>query len=245
MSGAVIESLAPRHRGDDESRLENLAWELDRVALTNRSERRAWRVAIGSAVVAVVAVAAVFVQGPLRRVEVVPLVVDRTTGETSIGSKLSVLTIPALDALDKHNADTFIRAREGYNWSFLQRDYDTVRRMSTPLVFAAYNKQFDPPDPLDKRLGRDGEQRITIVGIRLPAGGRKGNLGEAVVTFERDLRLPGKPPSVTRVVGSLRFEYQPTVLVKAEDQTANPFGFVVTAYRADEEFTAPTGAGGQ
>src|SRR5689334_2374561 len=107
-----------------------------------RSERRAWRVAAISATVTVIAIAAVFVQGPLRRIETVALVVDKATGETTIANKLDIDTVPAADALDMNNADTFVRAREGYNWSFLQRDYDMVKRMATPEVFAAYDKQF-------------------------------------------------------------------------------------------------------
>ena len=83
-----------------------------------------------------VGIAAVFVQGPLRRIVEVPIVVDRVTGEATVQQRLDVKTIPPLEALDKHNLATFVRAREAYNRMFLQRDFDQVSRMAVPAIFA-------------------------------------------------------------------------------------------------------------
>ena len=76
-------------------------------------------------------------QGPLRQVVEIPIVVDRVTGETTIQQRLDQETIPLSEALDKHNVATFVRAREAYSWMFLQRDFDQVARMAVPAVFAA------------------------------------------------------------------------------------------------------------
>lgn len=218
------------------ARAENEGWEIDRATQVARSERRAWLVSGICLFVTILAIGAVFVQGPLRRVVTVPLVVDKVTGETTIATTLDVDTIPAVDALDMHNAVKFVRCREGYNWWFLQRDYDCVRRMATPGVFTAYNQQFDGPESLDKRLGSQGEHRVRMIGIRLPPNGRSGNTGEAIVTFEKEMRLPNKPhPELQRFVATIRFEYRPKVLEKQEDRIENPFGFLATAYRADAE----------
>ncbi len=91
----------------------NRAWEIDRTLMLECSERRAWWVAIAGLVLGLIGIAAVFVQGPLRRVVEVPIVVDRVTGEATIQQRLSVETIPPMEALDKHNLATFVRAREG------------------------------------------------------------------------------------------------------------------------------------
>ena len=115
----------------------NRAWEVDRALMLERSERRAWWVAIAGLVLGLIGIAAVFVQGPLRRVVEIPIVVDRVTGEATIQQRLAVETIPPMEALDKHNLATFVRAREGYSWMFLQRDFDQVARMAVPAVFAA------------------------------------------------------------------------------------------------------------
>jgi type IV secretion system protein VirB8 len=175
-----------------------------------------------------IGIAAVFAQGPLRRVIEIPIVVDRVTGEATIQQRLSVETIPPMEALDKHNLANFVRAREGYSWMFLQRDFDQVARMAVPAVFADYNRQFEG-----------------VVGVRLAASGRAGNKGEATVTYDKVVRLTDRnlPEVTTRHVASVVFQYQPKVLAKERDRLENPFGFVVTAYRSDPEInTAAPGA---
>ena len=216
----------------------NCAWEVDRTVLVRRSERRAWLVAGTAVLIAVISICAVFAQGPLRRVETVAIVVDKTTGASNVETRLSAATIPPLDALDMHNAATFVRAREGYNWQFLQKDYDMVARMSTPQVFGLYSRQFTGDDDLSKKFGSVGEFRINIIGVRVPPGGRTGNKGEVVVTFDKTTKDPTTLQLTTlRYVATLRYEYRPKVLVKETDRVENPFGFVVTGYRADQELT--------
>ena len=223
---------------DDSATLSaNRAWELDRTEMLRRSERRAWRIAAAGVAAALVGIGAVFVQGPLRRVVEVPIVVDRVTGETTIQQRLSLETVPAMDSLDKHNVATFVRAREGYSWSFLQRDFDQVARMAVPAVFADYSRQFEGPQALQKKVGATEERRINVIGVRLPATPRAGNRGEATVSYERLIRLTDRnlPEIRTRHSATLVFEYQPRALTKERDRLDNPFGFVVTAYRSDPE----------
>lgn len=220
----------------------NRAWERDRAEMLQRSERHAWQIAAAAFAAALLGVGAVFVQGPLRRTVEVPIVVDRVTGETTIQQRLSVETVPAMDSMDKHNVATFVRAREGYSWSFLQRDFDQVARMAVPAVFAAYSRQFEGPDALQKKIGATEERRINVISVRLPANGRAGNHGEATVTYEKLVRLTDRnlPETRTRHTATLIFEYQPRALTKESDRLDNPFGFVVTAYRSDPEINTAT-----
>jgi type IV secretion system protein VirB8 len=215
----------------------NRAWENDRVFLLQRSERRAWIVAWTAAVTTVLAVLAVLAQGPLRQVVSVPIVVDRVTGETTIQQRLAVETVPLLDAVDKHNLAIFVRAREGYSWWWLQRDFDQVSRMAVPTVFADYGRQFEGDSALQKKLSSTEEWRVSIVNVRLSPRGRQGNRGEATVAYDRTVRATDRslPEVTTRHLASIVFEYQPKVLAKEKDRIDNPFGFVVTAYRSDPE----------
>ena len=220
----------------------NRAWEVDHALMLERSERRAWWVAIAGMLLGLIGIAAVFVQGPLRRVVEIPIVVDRVTGEATIQQRLSVETIPPMEALDKHNLATFARAREGYSWMFLQRDFDQVARMAVPAVFADYNRQFEGDTALQKKLGASEDWRISVVGVRLAASGRAGNRGEAQVTYDKVVRLTDRnlPELTTRHVASVVFQYQPKVLAKEKDRLENPFGFVVLAYRSDPEINTVT-----
>jgi len=221
----------------------NRAWEIDRALMLERSERRAWGVAIAGLVLGLTGVAAVFVQGPLRRVVEIPIVVDRLTGETTVQQRLSVESIPPMEALDKHNLASFVRAREGYSWMFLQRDFDQVARMAVPAVFNDYNRQFEGDHALHKKIGASEDWRINVVGVRLSPSGRAGNRGEATVTYDKVVRLLDRnvPEVTTRHVASVVYQYQPDVLAKERDRLENPFGFVVMAYRSDPEIntTAP------
>ncbi len=218
----------------------NQGWELDRVVLLERSERRAWWAALCGALIGVTGAAAVFAQGPMRRVVEIPIVVDRVTGETTIQQRLSVETVPPMEALDKHNLASFVRAREGYSWMFLQRDFDQVARMAVPEVFDAYSRHFEGDGALQKRLGASEDWRINIVAVRLMAAGRHGNRGEATVTYDKITHVVDRnlPDLTSRHVASLLFEYQPRALAKERDRLENPFGFVVTAYRSDPEINA-------
>ena len=221
----------------------NRAWEVDRAAMLQRSERRGWIVGGVGTLLAVLSVMAVFAQGPLRQVVGIPIVVDKVTGETTIQQRLSVESVPVMEALDKHHLAVFVRAREGYAWWFLQRDFDQVARMAVPSVFADYNRQFEGETALQKKLAGSEEWRINVVGVRLSPSGRRANAGVATVTYEKVVRLTDRnlPDVSTRHVASLLYEYQPKVLAKEKDRIENPFGFVVTAYRSDPEIntTAP------
>lgn len=215
----------------------NHAWEIDHALLLHKSERRAWTVGWIAVLMAVLAVLAVLAQGPLRQVVAVPIVVDRVTGEATIQQRLSVETIPLMDALDKHNLAIFVRAREGYSWWWLQRDFDQVARMAVPAVFSEYSRQFDGDSALQKKLANTEEWRVSIVNVRLSPRGRQGNRGEATVTYDRIVRAidHNLPDATSRHLASVVYEYQPRVLAKEKDRIDNPFGFVVTAYRSDPE----------
>jgi type IV secretion system protein VirB8 len=231
----------PSAPAEDAAFAHNRAWELDRACLLQRSERRAWWVGSAGLLVGVLGVLAVLAQGPLRQVVGVPIVVDKTTGETTIQQRLSDETVPPQEALDKHNLAVFVRAREGYSWWWLQRDFEQVARMAVPAVFADYNRQFEGDAAIQKKLASTEEWRINVVSVRLSPTGRRGNRGDGTVTFDKITRLTERnlPDVVTRHVASVVYEYQPKVFAKEPDRLDNPFGFVVTAYRSDPEINTP------
>lgn len=256
MSALVHPSVSPAATDDSRNAADsrgafsaNRAWELDRALMLQRSERRGWLVGGGGVVLAILGVLAVFAQGALRQVVEIPIVVDKATGETTIQQRLSVESVPPLEALDKHNLAVFVRAREGYSWWFLQRDFEQVARMAVPGVFADYNRQFEGDAALQKKLASAEEWRINVIGVRLSASGRRGNAGVASVTYEKVVRLTDRnlPDVTTRHAASIVYEYQPKVLAKEKDRIENPFGFVVTAYRSDPEISTapPTSAAGK
>lgn len=233
----------------------NRAWEVDRELMLRQSERRAWTVALAATSFACLAIATDFVRGALRQIVPIPILVDRTTGEASVQMPLSGSTVPVSDALDKHFVVQFVTAREEYDWSWLNRDYNTVARMAATEVFAPYAAQFDAGkgQAITDRLADRTQWRIAIVGVRfsplgeVPAtsGGAPVRFREAFVTFDRQIFAVRERSAVgpaQRFVASLRFEYRPRLAMSDAERIENPLGFVVTAYRTDAEFV---GAGDQ
>jgi type IV secretion system protein VirB8 len=233
-------------RPDPDPYEQNADWEADRELLRDQSERRAWAVAKGLGVLLALAVGGIASMAALREVVYVPIVVDSITGATFVGQRLDDDTVPAVEALDKGNAEHFVRAREGYMYRMLQNDMDAVARMSTPEVFAPYFKPYDPNEtrkPRDEDWKGNVEQRVEIIGTRLTGAARDGTKGrEAIVTYDLvSTYFDGARPNTRqRYVATVRFEYRPNMKMKPQDRNENPFGFVVTSYRSDVMATGAT-----
>lgn len=215
-------------------------WEEDRMANAIASSRRGWMAAGVCAVLAVLGVSMAAVQSLKPAPAPFPVVVDRTTGETNVVAGIDPANVPPLAALDQHHAAVFVRARESYNYSLLQRDYDQVARMTTPDTWAAYGAKFQGEGAMHTKIANTQEHRITVVSARLSRIPQGGKNGEAIVTFDKEIRSnQGQTPVTTRYVATVRYEYRPGAMKKDADRIENPFGFVVTAYRADAELVSP------
>jgi type IV secretion system protein VirB8 len=212
------------------------AWEVDRWEQIEGAVRTHKRISAACLGIAALAVAGVVALAHLRQVVFVPIVVDKTTGETTVGQRLEEATVPAVDAMDKKCAGDFVRAREGYSWAFLKRDYDTVARMAAPEVFAPFNDLYYPKVGKGRQQawGKSQEHVITVVSRRLTGPAVGGGRG-MVVTYDKTSTYldHSQPDGTTRHVATLIYQYQPKMLQKDEDRAENPFGCVITAYRSD------------
>lgn len=236
MSNANDTLDLPTSRSQLRRLAEAFSWDDDRALMQQRSERRAWQVASGAALLALLGMGFGLFQSLRPPPAAVPIVVDRSTGEAVVMPPLETRAAPQLAALDLHHAARYVRARESYHFHFLQRDYDQVARMSTPDVFKAYNAAYSGQHPLQDKLGDRELHRVTIVNVRLDPRSTPGRHGVALVTFDKEVRGNGTAPSTTRAVATVAYDYRPAAVKKSLDQLENPFGFVVSQYRADAEF---------
>lgn len=208
--------------------------------LQERSERRAWHVAYAAIGVAVLSATALAVMVPFYRVVPLPIEVDRLTGESQVIDVLDARHVHTKEIQDKHWVETYVRARECYNWGLLQMDYDSVLAMSDDVVARDYRGIFSGPDALDRKLGPGLERRIRILSITLPPD----EPGHAVVHVERTSFKNGEALAepTQRFVITLAYSYRPPVFTRESVAIANPFGFQVTAYSRDAEYTPPASA---
>lgn len=215
-------------------------WEQNRAEDAILSKRRAWVAAGVGAAFGVLGFAMAAAQSLKPAPAPFPVVVDRTTGETNVIRGIDPANVPPLAALDQHNAAVFVRARESYHYSLLQSDYNQVARMTTPETWTAYGAKFQGATAMHTTIAATQEHRVTVVSARLSRIPQGGKNGEAIVTFDKEVRSnQGSTPTTTRYVATVRYEYRPDAMKKDADRIENPFGFVVTAYRADAELVSP------
>jgi type IV secretion system protein VirB8 len=242
---ALMASAAAPSGPQAEPYPENADWEAEREVLLARSDRRAWAVAVTMAAIAAASILALVAHGAWYQTVAVPIVVDKATGETSVAKALDADTVPAYEALDKHYAWLFVLARERYDWSFLQLDYDTVAALAAPAVFRGYAAQFEGAGALQAKLADATEWKVRVVNIRLEPQTRPGRAGVAVVTFTKQVASRDRAPeSEGRYLATVAYEYHTKLLLKEKDRIRNPFGFVVTAYRSDPDINSLPGRAG-
>lgn len=212
-----------------------LDFEVSVTHLQERSERRAWHVAVACVTVAILCAVALAVMVPFYRVVPLPIEVDRLTGEAQVIDVLDAKQVPMRDIEDKHWVEVYVRSRERYDWGLLQMDYDRVLDMSDDRVARAYRSMYNGPDSLDRQLGANAQRRIRILSTTLVPD----EPGHAVVHIERTTWKNGidnaEPPQ--RFVITLAFTYRPSVFTRERTAVENPFGFRVTAYSRDSEYT--------
>jgi type IV secretion system protein VirB8 len=208
--------------------------------LQERSERRAWHVAYAAIGVAGASVTALAVMVPFYRVVPLPIEVDRTTGESQVIDVLDARHVHTTEILDKHWVEAYVRERERYDWGLLQMDYDSVLAMSDDMVARDYRGIYSGPDGLDRRLGAGTERRVRILSVTLPPD----EPGHAVVHVERASFRNGQADTepTQRFVITLVYTYRPAVFTRENVAIANPFGFKVTAYSRDPEYTPSASA---
>jgi type IV secretion system protein VirB8 len=212
---------------------EALDWDASRVEQLERSERRAWTVAIGAGVALLLSWLALALLVPLK--EAVPYVlrVDATTGVPDLVTTLKDSRVGYDEVLDKYWVASYVRGRETYDWYTLQRDYEAVTLLSAPPVAAEYAKQFDGPEARDRKLGNAVRATVTILSI-VPTGH-----GIATVRFsKRAQRLSGGEAGseeVSRWVATIAYEYRNPSKLRESLRLTNPFGFQALSYRVDPE----------
>lgn len=211
---------------------EAISWESSRVLAFEKSEGRAWRIAMISAGVAALAITAIVMMMPLK--ESVPFVVrvDSTTGVPDIVTALTDKTVTGDEVMDKYWLAQYVRARETYDWYTLQRDYDTVGLLSSTNVGAGYAQNFEGKEALDKKYGKTIRATVEIISV-VPTSKNTGT-----VRFIKSIKRvdqEGAPGTVTKWVATVAYEYRNTALIKESARLVNPFGFQVLTYRVDPE----------
>jgi type IV secretion system protein VirB8 len=209
-----------------------------------RSERRAWMVAGGAVVMALVLAGGIVSMLPLK--EKVPYLVmaDAYTGTSTVArlsGDFNQASITASDAINRSNVAHFVLARESYDYALIRlRDWATVYTMSSPAVADGYSRLHAAtnPDSPFNRYGRSRAIRVDILSIQLLRSDPRAAPRGATVRFQRTVYDPasGLATPLDNRIATLEFAYKANLGMDEKDRIENPLGFQVTAYRVDNDY---------
>jgi type IV secretion system protein VirB8 len=209
------------------------SWELDRGLRAERSDKRAWRIIWILSFITLASMAA-HIARDMRPVAPPPIIaIDKTTGNSEVINAGDDVSKNYSELLAMFFCNQYVIARESYQYTSLQTDYDRVLAWSSDDAGRMYSKVFEGDNARDKRLGPNTEERIRIISVVPPSD----STNKMVVRYEKSTRRNGadvaEPPQP--YVVTMAFEFKPSARGIARDLIANPIGFQVTSYRSDSE----------
>jgi type IV secretion system protein VirB8 len=224
---------------------EAIAWDADRIAMKERSVRIAWRVATVSSFVTVLAIAAVLVLMPLKRVDPFLIRVDSSTGLVDVVPVFSGDT-PLPETVTRYFLDHYVTICERFNFSTAESDYQECGAFHNPqrnqAWYAAWAKT-NPNSPLN--LYKDGttvRAQVTSVSFFRRADGVDDL---AQVRYVKAKRQSGTAEEEqTHWVATLRFAYSKPA-AEAATRRWNPLGFKVLDFRPEPEVLSEAPAPGK
>jgi len=211
-------------------------WETSRVLTIEKSERRAWMIAISAITMVLVLVFAIAMMLPLK--ETIPYVVrvDNTTGIPDIMTALTDQNVTGDVVMDKYWLAKFVRARESYDWFTLQNDYNLVGLLSSPNVGREYAAIFEGKNSLEKIYGKGVVVKVDIISV-IPASASSHVATVRYIKTVKRVDSLHKPGNISKWVATLAYEYQDAALIKESVRLVNPFGFQVLSWRVDPEMS--------
>ncbi len=204
----------------------------DRMQRLVRSERRAWRVAIGAVICVVALCLALAGLAPLKTV-MPPVVVqvDQTSGVVDVLTTVNGMKqVAPGEPEQKYWLAQYVEAREGYTWVDRQPFFRRVSLMSDVPEqnrYANFVNASNPEAP-QRKYGQNAIVDIRVRSISLTSS------NSAAVRYERIVRSNDGRESMSRWVATMSFGFVEAPMSE-RDRLINPRGFTVRDYRLDEE----------
>jgi len=217
---------------------EAASWNSDRLQAMRSSQRIAWRIAAGAAVIAILEAVALAFLMPLKTVEPYTLMVDRTTGYVQALKPLDQAKIAPDAALTQAFLAQYVMAREGFDIATLNPNYRKVALLSAEGARSSYLEMMQASNPANPLVIYP---RTSVVDVRVKSVSPIGP-GTVLVRFDTvrmDEGAQTQPANPWVAVIGYRYTTEP---MKLEDRLINPLGFQVVRYRRDPEAPAPVTA---
>jgi len=214
---------------------EAMTWDADRVAMKERSTRIAWRVAFLAMLLLVMAIAALLVLMPLKRVEPFVIRVDSTSGIVDVVPVYAGESAMP-EAISRYFLSHYVTVCERFNFATAESDYAECGAFHTPQRnqqwYAAWAKT-NPDSPLN--LYRDGttiEARVTSLSFFTRGD---GVTDLAQVRYVKAKRQSGSAEEQrSHWIATVRYAFAKP---SSEPKTRgwNPLGFKIMDFRVEPE----------
>jgi type IV secretion system protein VirB8 len=204
-------------------------WEAS-VYQTIRWSRNTWRtLAIVLGVADLAAIGALYELVPLKGMEVVTFLVDKTTGFVEVAQPLERGALSQSEAVTRANVVRFIRSRETYDPRALKDNFDLASLFSAGQAASDLQAQWAASNPQNP-MKLWGKETLIAVGVKSVIF---LNDRTAAVRFETD-RKTDHDMTIDHWVANVRFRYSGEPM-RNDWRFDNPLGFQVMEYRRDQE----------
>lgn len=193
---------------------------------------------IVGALIGVLSLSALIMVLPLKETVTYIYSVDNQTGRAEEMTKVTNSSLNDNEVLGRFFVDTYLKAREGYNYFRLQQDYDTVMLYSSEGVGKEYTEIFKTPQA-PQIVYRKGEQTVKV-DVLSKIISNSANVNDpdklASVRYQRTVK-----DVLTGIiheeywVARITFRFVPENTLSGEERDNNPLGFVVTSYLTEKE----------
>lgn len=221
---------------------ESTSWDADRRAQESRSRRSAWIVASAAAFTTCMAITAILVMLPLKRVEPYVIRVDNTTGVVDVVPNYVGTGTPA-EVLTRYLLTHYISTCERFNLGTAEEDYSECGAFHSAQrnqQWAAQWASGNPESPLNRF--KDGTTvHVNVQSVSFFERG-SGRIDLAQVRFIRATRAGGTGPEVlTHWIATVHYAYgkSPSDI---KTRQWNPLGFRILDMQTEPELVEPSTA---
>lgn len=233
---------------------EAASWDADRVAMQAHSAKTAWRVAIGACLVAALAIIALVLLMPLKRVEPFLVRVDNSTGIVdTVPVFAGQATMP--EAVTRYFLDHYLTVCERFTFATAESDYEECSSFHAPARHQEWMTLWDRSNP-DSPLNRHKDGSSVRVQVSSITFFRRGSGVEdlAQVRYVKALRIGNGNEQRSHWIATVQYVYGAPAR-DARLRRWNPLGFKIVDFRNEAESlppeaaptttTAASGAGGR
>jgi type IV secretion system protein VirB8 len=214
------------------------SWAQDALANLRASRRLAFIVAGAACLVAVLEAIALVALMPLKTVVPYTITVDRQTGAIQAAEGIRPGALSQDEAVVQAFLAQYVLARETFDATDLQANYQKVAAWSEGAARDAYVRDMQRSNPQSPLNHNDASTlvKVTVKSISMLSR------GSALVRFDTERSMNGNTPSDRRAYTAVIAYHFTGAPMAADDRFLNPLGFLVTSYRRDADAPDQTSA---